>query len=223
MEELVMVELIPVNVLDRIVQETLSPKLAHRGFEQIDRRRWMRSEKRSIREVIRLTSMKGVRLSPSWGFSLDFVPHISAGRLRWHKTLKSTVLDLSYDPYDYEDKIFTISRFASADAVRNAALDLLADVLTRSSEFFDSVRTVADLPRSVEAKRNRPFVRFGFLNYVQEPMAYAFVLAKLGNLDDARKWFEVAKRYHQLDKIELDKLEVAFRTAQKVTHQETGR
>jgi len=39
--------------------------------------------------------------------------------------------------------------------------------------------------REFEAKKERPFVRFGFYNYVQGPLAYAFVLARVGRWADA--------------------------------------
>jgi hypothetical protein len=51
--------------------------------------------------------------------------------------------------------------------------------------WFASVNTLADLVREFEAKRRRPFVRFGFYNYVQGPLAYAFVLTLLGRERDA--------------------------------------
>ena|ERR1700722_1870357 len=205
-----MIQLIPAADLNDVVQKVFGTALAKRGFEQIDPRRWVRSKKPLIREVVLLCTMKGLSLSPIWGFSLDFVPHVSAGRIRWHRTSKSASMDLSYDPFDYEGKPLTISRFQSADAVREGAKVVLEDVLWRSGEFFESVRTIPDLVDAFEAKRNRPAVRFGFENYVQHPMAYAFVLAKLGRERAARKWLEVAKKYHELDDIELTKLKRAF-------------
>jgi len=204
----------PVDTVDQIVQEVFSPPLNKLRFEQIERRKWVRSKKPLIREVVQLIAMKGACFSPIWGFSLDFVPHISAGRVRWHRTAKSTRLDLSYDPYDYDERPCKICQFQSVEGMRITTAKLSDEVVTSSSEFFGPVRTVADLPRAFEEKLKRPTLRFGFLNYIQHPMAYAFVLAKCGRPRKARKWLDIAKKYHELDEIELDKLALAFEAVQ---------
>ena len=113
--------------VDKIVTDVVSPPLTSCGFERIDRRKWVRSKKPQIREMISLGTMKGLRLSACWGFSVDFVPHVAAGRIRWHRTPRTARFDLVYDPYDYKSaEQLTISRFPpSLTKAREAAKALM--------------------------------------------------------------------------------------------------
>ncbi len=194
-----------------ILQAILSLPLTQRGFEQIGPQKWVRSTKEAIRELVVLIRGKGGGLSPAWGFSLDFVPHIAASKVRWHRTPKSALLDLRYDPVDYDVQSLPGPRWwdpavRGVDRSREAARKVLAQAET----FFAGVRTIADLPEAFEAKRRRRNTRFGLLNYVQEPMAYAFTLARLGRQKDAVEWLTTAADYHQLEAIESQKLRRAF-------------
>jgi hypothetical protein len=49
---------------------------------------------------------------------------------------------------------------------------------------------VVDLPKAFEAKRVRPYVRFGWQNYWQEQFAYALTAALLGDVQVASKLLE---------------------------------
>ncbi len=68
---------------------------------------------------------------------------------------------------------------------RKAAARVARQALGLALPWFGGVNSLADLAREFEAKKQRPFVRFGFYNYVQEPLAYAFVLARLGRWAEA--------------------------------------
>lgn len=54
-----------------------------------------------------------------WGFSLDFVPHVTTGgETKWHRTPKSARFDLVYRPIDYaaldsERRDWDVSPFAT--------------------------------------------------------------------------------------------------------------
>src|SRR5262249_33447793 len=96
-----MYESVPAAELDGIFAESFGSILSAQGFEQVDRRRWVRSAKLPIREMFSIVAMKGACFSPCWGFSLDFVPHVSGSSVRWHRTAKAAIFDLCYDPIDY--------------------------------------------------------------------------------------------------------------------------
>ena len=97
-----MYELVSANEMDDIFDETLGDALDEHGFEQVAPRKWVRSTKAPIRDLVHILAMKGASFVPCWGFSLDFVPHISGSSIRWHRTAKSSMFDLRYDPVDYD-------------------------------------------------------------------------------------------------------------------------
>jgi hypothetical protein len=97
-------EPIAISELDAMFAEIMGSALLHDGFEQVNRRRWVRSTKQPIRELFCLVAMKGACYSPRWGFSLDFVPHVSGSSVRWHRSANAVLLDLCYDPLDLHDQ-----------------------------------------------------------------------------------------------------------------------
>jgi hypothetical protein len=170
-----------------IFAETFGAALTPHGFEQADRRRWVRSAKQPIRELFSVLAMKGAAFSPCWGFSLDFVPHVSGSSVRWHRSTKAAHFDLCYDPVDYTTDVdeWFVDSLMGRSVARKGAARVTRQALELALPWFASVNTLADLVREFEAKKERPFVRFGFYNYVQGPLAYAFVLARVGRWADA--------------------------------------
>src|ERR1022692_2349304 len=159
-----MIEIVPASEMDAIFAATFGSALPKHGFERIDDRKWVRSTKAPIREVVRLVALKGASYSPAWGFSLDFVPHVSGSSSRWHRSAKAAIFDLCYDPIDYTMSLddCTISSLAGRDAATDAADRQTQIALDLALPWFASVNDVADLVQEFEAKKQRPFVRFGF-------------------------------------------------------------
>jgi hypothetical protein len=182
-----MYEPVPPSELDVLFAQTFGAALTADGFEPTDRRRWVRSTKQPIREVFSLLAMKGGCFSPRWGFSLDFVPHVSGSSVRWHRSTKAARFDLCYDPVDYTADAgeWFVPCLEGRSTTHNAAASVTRRAPGLALPWFASVNDLADLVREFEAKKRRPFVRFGFYNYVQEPLAYAFVLAGMGRWTDA--------------------------------------
>jgi hypothetical protein len=210
-----MFEQVPAAEMDVLAREVFGGPLAELAFEEVASRKWVRSAKAPIREIVQLGRGRGGMLVPKWGYSIDFVPHVASGKVRWHRTAKGAVFDLCYDPWDYElikltDRRWVIPAMLGLAESRAAATKVQAEVMAESARFFDSVQTIADLPAAFEAKRQRPYLRFGLLNYVQEPLAYAFTLAALGRLTDASEWLATAERSHRLGASESQKLHRFF-------------
>jgi hypothetical protein len=178
---------VPATEMDSILTDTFGSALTGYGFEQVHRRRWVRSIKQPIRELFSVVGMKGACFSPCWGFSLDFVPHVSGSSVRWHRSAKAALLDLCYDPVDYTRDAgeWFVPSLEGTSAARKKAARVTRQALELALPWFEGVQTLADLAREFEAKKRRPFVRFGFYNYVQGPLAYAFVLARVGRWTDA--------------------------------------
>jgi len=95
-------ELVPSAAFNEALRAAFDSKLGGHGFEAEKGLKWVRSAKPEIRDVIELYSVKGAAAAARWGVSLDFVPHVAAKRVRWHRTAKSAALDLVWDPLDFD-------------------------------------------------------------------------------------------------------------------------
>ena len=56
-----------------------------------------------------------------------------------------------------------------------------------AKSFWAETATIDGLLKAFEAKRTRPFVRFGLDNHPQQSLAFAFVLARAGQREEARE------------------------------------
>ena len=158
------------------------------GFQLCGNRRWIRDSKTTHRELFILQPLKGLSLAPQWGVSIDWIPHLSGSSIRWHRTNSTARFDLCFDPLDYsppDTRSWQVSPWEGLDSVRKTANEVAHRAWQSANNWFSAVNTVEAFARAFEDKKVRPFVRFGFMNYVQEPLAYAFVLAKLGRTEEA--------------------------------------
>ena len=150
---------IPIEEFNQAVGRTLGSALAENGFEAVAPRRWVRSRHDSIRDVLELQALKGVAYSPAWGFSLDFVPHVtSGGDTKWHRTPKSARFDLVYWPTDVvppaSDTLdWNMSPFATREELEDDLARVTRLVIAQAMPFFERVRAVADLLVSIVSVR----------------------------------------------------------------------
>jgi hypothetical protein len=182
-----MLEIVPTSKMDAMFAENFGVALLDHGFEHADRRKWVRSTKQPIRELVQINPLKGGNFCPAWGFSLDYVPNVSGSSLRWHRSPKTAILDLCFDPLDYKLtlKEWGIPSLQGLEIARQQTERQTKMALDLAIPWFKSVNCDSDLIREFEAKKQREFVRFGFYNYVQGPLAYAIVLARVGRLTEA--------------------------------------
>ena len=191
--------MIEANEFKQTVSAEFTARLVSLGFEAFRGHKWVLSVTAPIRRVFALYNLKSLSLVPVWGFSFDFVPHLGAGdEVKWHRTARSAFLDLSYDPLDYTSNVheWAVSRFDRLDEVRERAKYVSSRAVADAITFWDRVRTLENAADLFRDWRARPYVRFGFENYVQAPLAFAFVLARLGQADEARAWLERCFRNH---------------------------
>jgi hypothetical protein len=195
-----MVRPIGTQKLDEILALVFGSAFAGRGFEHATSRQWVRSVKPEVREVLVLNNGTLV-----WGFSLDFVPHVSGDRVFWHRTVKSAMLDLRYDPTDYlpadEDiNQWQVHSLFGEEHAEATARDVVIKCLPLALQFFDTVTRIEDLPEAFEAHLSRRAVRLGFYNYTQQPLAHLFTLARLGQQERAHELLDrYAERYKLRD------------------------
>jgi hypothetical protein len=188
------IEVVPVTELDILFNETFGTALALHGFVSVDRRRWVRSVNAPIRELVIIHELKGGLHTPCWGLSLDFVPHLERGAVRWHSTPGSARLDLRYDPIDYttDPHAWGISTIHGMATAREQALTVSAATTRGALRWFAQAVAPNGLLALFEAQRALPAVRLGFENYPQQILALAFVLAREGSLQAARQTLERA-------------------------------
>ncbi len=70
------------------------------GFDLVRPRRWVSNTMGATRRIFEFQALKGATYSARWGFSLDFVPVMRNGHLRWKRTPKGAEFDLCIDPID---------------------------------------------------------------------------------------------------------------------------
>jgi hypothetical protein len=187
--------------VDLILQRIFGTALESNGFQPSSRRRWNRSRVPGMRDLFEVAALKGATLSPRWGFSLDFAPHVTPGGVKWHRTGKSAIFDIVDDPVDitspYEINqspfsMFTMNGFAFLE---KAAIGSAEASLREATKFWEQVHGESDIIRVADRLRTRPAIRFGFYNYVQQPLALAFTLSRVGRLEEARTELQKASAY----------------------------
>lgn len=171
--------IVPIDQIHMLVAPHVEAVLAPMGFECQKPLHWLRSSDAPIRQIFCFRQWKGGAIAPAWGVSLDFVPHLSGGMVKWHRTPKSAQLDLIVDA---RDKKLDMSYTYGPEQISLRAPDVIRDAVPRADEFWARSRSIHELPSAVEWIKRYLSTGLGFYNYVPHPIAYAFILAKTGNL-----------------------------------------
>ena len=174
--------------LDAIIHSHFGSALEGAAFSMTGRRRWVRSRCNEFRDVFEIASLKGGRCYPRWGLSLNYCPQIKGKKIHFHRTEKSAQIDVVWDPIDYVDapsrameswvfdSLWTKPRKASSQAGKVAK-----KAVPRALTWFSGNNSVDDIITVLEAKKTEKVYRFGFANYVQQPLALALSYAQIGN------------------------------------------
>jgi hypothetical protein len=72
-------EQVKADEVDLLLQRIFGGALECIGFQPSSRRRWCRSRVPGMRDLFEVAALKGATLSPRWGFSLDYAPHLTPG------------------------------------------------------------------------------------------------------------------------------------------------
>jgi hypothetical protein len=197
-----MVELLSASerhaIYSRLLREWLSPL----GLAEIAPRRWIDGSKPPARRLFELQLLKGASVKACWGFSLDFVPHSSGSRIRWHRSDKTAMLDVIVDPralpqpcFLYGSKRFQVELEA-----------LLLRAVPLAEQDWDRGTTFVGMLEIIQEIRDRNTNCFNFLNYTQLPLALIFLAAKVGEVQDANRELEEYLYSHSLDERAADRL-----------------
>jgi hypothetical protein len=189
-------DLLPVAVVNEALRSAFAHELLPHGFEHVKPLKWVRSAKPAMRDVVELYSLKGASIAPRWGLSLDFVPHVAAGRVRWHRTVKSAMLDLVWDPLDFAGLAgWTQSRFLVPSELPRLTRLFATKVCRSALADLARAEQVSDLPALYREWAARPAVRFKMQNYQQAALGEAFVHRRLGLPGSLECLLEGASRF----------------------------
>ena len=166
-----------------LLEPQISAVLKPLGFEVRARLAWIRSVDAPIRQMFEILQWKGGVVAPSWGLSLDFVPHVSGSSVKWHRTSKSATLDFMVDTRTKESDM--AYHWGPSRLLRDAPAALEV-AFPLAKEWWASITSVDELPSAFERlKEYYAQGGGGFYNRTQHPIAYAFSLAKVGRVAEA--------------------------------------
>jgi hypothetical protein len=180
---------------DSIVASHLSERLARLGVVQVSPRLWVDGSNPPAKRVFEIALLKGASMKANWGFSLDFVPHISGGKARWHRKDRTAKLDVIVDPRGYE----SACSLYGADRLHRDLERLVPVALERAQETWRRGSTWSGLLDIVREIREQQSNCFGFYNYTQLPLAFIFLSAKIGDFATAQAELKAFARRWELD------------------------
>lgn len=200
-------ELLSATDRDAICGECTREYLSPLGLAEVTPRTWVDGSRPPVRRMFELQLLKGAGVKACWGFSLDFVPHISGGRVRWHRSDKSARLDVIIDPPDLRQPSFLhgAPQF-SADLRR-----LLPEASARAQATWTKGATSQGMLDIICEIRQRNTNCFAFYNYTQLPLAYAFLSARVGDARSADWEIDHYATLHKLDEDEACALKMSAR------------
>ena len=177
------IQLLSAAERDAIATTQLREFLSPLGLTERAPRSWIDSTQAPARRLFEIQILKAASMKACWGFSLDFVPHISGGRVRWHRTDKTAMLDVFIDPRD-----MLRPSFLQGPAILIQGLQgLLPEATIRAGESWRQGATFHGMLEIIRGIQNGQTNCFGYRNYTQLPLAYAFLLAKTGDLRTAEE------------------------------------
>jgi hypothetical protein len=179
------------SALLEVIRAAIEPVLSAHGFEWAGDSKWVRSDRAPIRHVVEARAGRhGMRVM-QWGVSLDYVPHLVGSAVRWHRTAKAARLDLGYDPnnfrdpWDFHAQEWTISPDLGWPTPAERASQIARLLDETALPWVDAVTDSSSLLAAFDREQGREGGQFGFDDYIQYRLAYAFALARIGQLDRA--------------------------------------
>lgn len=182
---------------DASVTSHLQQYLPQLGLSAIHPRTWADAARSPARRVFELMLLKGAQMRARWGFSLDFVPHISGGRTRWHRSARAPLLDVIIEPR--KGILPQPTYIHGARRLHDDLKMLLPAAVERAQETWrrgETEQGMLDLVREIREDHTN---YFPFEMYVQLPLAYSFLSARLGDLISAEKELD-----HYLSRVKLN-------------------
>ncbi len=178
-------ELLTAAERDAIVAPHMREHLQPLGLTQVGVRTWVDGSRPPVRRMFELRLLKGAGMGAQWGFSLDFVPHISGGRVHWHRTNKTSMLDIIIDPT--EEALPRLTFIHGAAQLQDDLKRFMPQAVKRARETWERGETTPGLLALVREVRKQNTNCFPFDVYTQLSLAYAFLSARVGDVGSAER------------------------------------
>jgi hypothetical protein len=179
---------------DTIIASHVNALLQPLGFVQVAPRRWVDGSAAPIRCVFEMQLLKGAAMKAVWGFSLDFVPHLSGGRVRWHRSNRTASFDLSIELHER----MTASFLRGAPRLRDDLERLVPAALEAAQETWRRGSTLVGVLDIVREIRERKIKSFYMHFSWRLPITFMFLSAKIGDLATAQAELESYARKYEL-------------------------
>ena len=184
--------LLSIATIHQHIAPVVGPQLAPLGFTLQKPLHWIRSEDAPIRQLFRYGQLKGGALAPQWGFSLDFVPHLSGGKVKWHRTEKSA----SFDAYvDGQGTELNLSYMWGVPGLLEQMQPRVDSAIRAATALWAKARTPTELYALVEELRSKR----GSEIQTQLPITNAICLARSGREAEGRRELEYFVQRFNLD------------------------
>ena len=176
-----------------------------------------------MRRLFRVHDAGGLRaLTLNWGYSFDFVPHISGAKVKFHRTFASAQRDLWFVPQNlgprHAERIYGKAYF---DAGSSQMID---DALPKAVSFWQAKHSLEDLALLLAKSGCLPLGKFAEYEqgYALErsPFSLPFVLAALGKSEAEATLQDEISYYNLSDSIVSDML-LQLRKASAAAKQST--
>jgi hypothetical protein len=168
---------------DAIIALNLDEHLPALGLTAVNPRTWADHSRSPAKRVFELMLLKGAGMRARWGFSLGFVPHISGGRIRWHRSERAVVLDVIIEPT--KGVLPEPTYIYGAARLHDDLRSLLTTAVERAKEAWRHGETERGMLELVREIRELHTNYFRFEMYTQLPLAYSFLSARLGDIASA--------------------------------------
>ena len=192
----------------KIVYDPVDQALSELGFERSSNKIWARRDLAPICHIFSLEryGSTGWKISPAFGLSLDFVPHIENGAVKWHRTVKSARYDLRVET---NSRWFGVATFGHKTSLQEDTEFMLPRALKMAHRFWNDATDFEQVAERFEWHKGwlsrRYNYKFADGEYVEPTPARAFLAAKLGDPTLAKelldKWLD---RERKIQKYDLD-------------------
>lgn len=184
-----------VDVVDEIRElrlEDMHPVLGDRisvalgsEFENVGALKWVKRGLGPFRAILLWQKAPLQGLMPRWGWSIDFVPHVGAKRIGWHKSMRSARLDCgnwnNITPSDFRGLSYIsnmrdfVKRGEKSDQIENA--------VDKAQEFWATYFGIDGVLQFTTEFRKRGWL----LPLINHPLPEVFCLGQVGQISLARK------------------------------------
>ncbi|MEO7297583.1 MAG: hypothetical protein ABI042_03290 [Verrucomicrobiota bacterium] len=158
--------------MEGLLDQIFGPKCIFMGFLPTGKRKWVKSRPDGTMEVIYLHSDRGFQYSAGFGLSFPWIPHGNWKRVLWHRTPKSAVLDLRFEPQNSFVWMIPKGRTVASEKAKAVS----TEVCETCEPWFARMTDEQNIIHELECRRASP----NFYTYVQGLTVYLFWQARIG-------------------------------------------